>query len=235
MPLPEVVKVPRLLARDEVYARLRDWIVVGTLSPGEVLRDQDIAAQLGLSRTPVREALRRLEDEGFVETALNRWTRVAPLDISRGAELYPVIESLELLALKRAAPHLGPEQVRLLEQANATLSAALAARDAVGALAADDAFHGVWTGLAGNRALSDTLAQLKVKLRRVELAYFDHEARAERSLGEHDLILEAVRGQRWKEARALLKQNWRGSLERLLQEASGKHEGQEASAASAKT
>ncbi|THF69708.1 GntR family transcriptional regulator [Deinococcus sp. Arct2-2] len=224
MPLPESPKVPRLLARDEVYARLRDWIVLGTLSPGEVLRDQDIAAQLGLSRTPVREALRRLEDEGFVETAMNRWTRVAPLDISRAAELYPVIESLELLALDRAAPHLGPEAVRHLEQANATLSAALAARDAAGALAADDAFHGVWIELAGNRALADTLAQLKVKLRRVELAYFDHEARSERSLAEHALLVEAVRGNQWKAARTLLKRNWRGSLERLLAQESGAQE-----------
>ncbi len=73
MPLPQSKnKLSRTLAREEVYGRLRAWIIDGRLGPRELLRDQDIAAIVGVSRTPVREALRRLEDEGLVETALNR-------------------------------------------------------------------------------------------------------------------------------------------------------------------
>src|SRR5207248_3505224 len=80
MPIPQTeIRLTRSLARDEAYEKIRDWIIDGTLRPGELLRDQEIAQSLGVSRTPMREALRRLEDEGFVETALNRWTRVAPL------------------------------------------------------------------------------------------------------------------------------------------------------------
>src|SRR6266849_9018855 len=67
------------LAREAVYARLRDWILRGPLEPGEIIRDADIAQALGVSRTPVREALLRLEGDGLVETAPARWTRVAPL------------------------------------------------------------------------------------------------------------------------------------------------------------
>ena len=103
MPLPQSEsKLSRTLAREEVYGRLRAWIIDGRLRPGELLRDQDIAATVGVSRTPVREALRRLEDEGLVETALNRWTRVAPIDVGKAAEIYAIVEALELFALETA-------------------------------------------------------------------------------------------------------------------------------------
>ena len=66
MPIPESgPKISRTLARDDAYNKLRGWIIDGTLKPEEVLHDQHIAALLGVSRTPVREALRRLEDEGL--------------------------------------------------------------------------------------------------------------------------------------------------------------------------
>lgn len=216
MPLPPTtLTLPRTLAREEVYVRLRDWIVRGVLPPSETLRDQDIAARLGVSRTPVREALRRLEDEGFVETALNRWTRVAPLDLACTAELYPLIEALEVLALETAAPSFGDQDLQHLEHANEDLRQALEQRDAVRAVAADEAFHDIWVAQAGNRELIAVLGQLKLKLRRVELAYFDAKARAQPSLVEHTAILEALRGQRWGEATKTLRQNWRGSLTRL--------------------
>ena len=105
MPIPESgPKISRTLARDDAYNKLRGWIIDGTLKPEEVLHDQHIAALLGVSRTPVREALRRLEDEGLVETGgWNRWTRVQlPLDLNRAAEIYAIIEVLEVLAFKQA-------------------------------------------------------------------------------------------------------------------------------------
>src|SRR5262245_48159514 len=119
MPLPEPVsKLSRTLAREDAYDKLRAWIIDGTLKPQEGLNDREIGAALGVSRTPVREALRRLEDEGLVVTALNRWTRVAPLDLTRTVESYPIIEALEILALERAFPSLTPEDLRGLEEMN---------------------------------------------------------------------------------------------------------------------
>lgn len=216
MPLPaHDAKLPRTLARDGVYAQVRDWIVQGVLRPGEALRDQDIAAQLGVSRTPVREALLRLEVEGFVETAHNRWTRVAPLDLTRAAELYPLIETLEVFALEQVGPALTDEHLARLARANRELQRALERQEAMDAVAADSAFHDVWIERAGNRELLVVLRQLKLKLRRVELAYFDVEARGHHSLAEHAAIIEALRAGRWTDAIAALRQNWRGSLERL--------------------
>src|SRR5438067_10360445 len=120
MPLPSTeTRINRSLARDEAYERIRDWIIDGTLRPDEILRDHDIAQSLGVSRTPVREALRRLEDEGFVETALNRWTRVAPLDLLKAIETYSVIAALEASALESA--QLNPQDLDRMTEANAAM------------------------------------------------------------------------------------------------------------------
>ena len=80
MPVPrERQTVERHLLRDTAYEKLCRAIVSGTLAPGEMLHDHELCAWLGLSRTPVRGALARLEEEGLVETAPQRFTRVAPL------------------------------------------------------------------------------------------------------------------------------------------------------------
>src|SRR4051795_6717816 len=107
MPVPaETDKLDRDLLRERAYAPLRDAIVDGTLAPGERLRDQELCAWLGLSRTPVREALVRLEQDGLVETAPQRFTRVAPLDRRAARDAFPVVAALHALAAELAHPRL---------------------------------------------------------------------------------------------------------------------------------
>ena len=214
MPLPQSkTPLPRTLARDEAYERLRAWIVDGTLCPGENLRDQEIAQLLGVSRTPVREALRRLEDEGFVETALNRWTRVAPLDLRKAIEGYRIIEALEVLAMENA--RLSSEDLREMTLANEGMRKAIQRKDATAALRADEIFHGVWINRAHNSELWLLLGQLKTKLRRVELAYWNRASQTNESFREHEAIVEALKHGSRRAAVAALKQNWEGSLRRL--------------------
>lgn len=216
MPMPPTVtKRVRSLAREEVYAQLSAWIIDGTLQPGEALRDQDLAGQLGVSRTPVREALRRLEDEGLVETALNRWTRVAPLRAAQAAELYRVVETLEVLALRLAAPALTAPELDQLRDLDGQLREALGQRDARRAVEADTAFHDLWISRSGNGELQQTVRALKRKLRRVELAYFDAAAHSEASLDEHAAILDALQAGDTERAVQAVQDNWQGSLGRL--------------------
>ena len=216
MPIPpHAPKRARSLAREEVYTQLSAWIIDGTLAPGEPLRDHDIAAQLGISRTPVREALRRLEDEGFVETALNRWTRVTPLLAARAAELYPVVEALEGLALRLAAPTFTSAALETLNTFDEQLQTALRAGDAFGAVEADTAFHNVWILKSGNGELQQTLGSLKRKLRRVEQAYFNAAASGQASLDEHEAIRHALRAGDFEGAVRAVQDNWQGSMERL--------------------
>jgi DNA-binding GntR family transcriptional regulator len=216
MPLPASAhKMARTLARNEVYDRVRGWIIDGTLQPCEVLRDQDIAATLGVSRTPVREALRRLEDEGFIETALNRWTRVAPIDVAKTAEIYAVIEALEVLALESAFPRLTRADVEGLTEANRAMQKAAEQQDPATALQCDDRFHDAWIDKADNGELRALLGQLKGKLRRAELVYFDAASRVRQSFREHAAIIKALEKRSLTEARAALRRNWQGSTERL--------------------
>ena len=216
MPIPTATpKRLRSLAREDVYAQLSTWIIEGALRPEEPLRDQDIAERLGVSRTPVREALRRLEDEGLVETALNRWTRVAALDPTRAIELYPVVEALESLALSVAFPKLTAEDLATLHQADASLRLALERHDTSGAVAADTSFHDVWIAQSGNVELRQTLRGLKRKLWRIELAYFNTAHAGHASLDEHAALLDALRGGDREAALLALSRNWQGSLHRL--------------------
>jgi DNA-binding GntR family transcriptional regulator len=81
-------KIQRTFVRQEAYVKLRNWILDGTLAPGEQLRDKELAKQLGVSRTPVREALLRLEDEGLVKTKPNSSTLVSSIDFHDAFHLY---------------------------------------------------------------------------------------------------------------------------------------------------
>jgi DNA-binding GntR family transcriptional regulator len=216
MPLPESVpKVPRTLAREDAYNKLRGWIIDGTLKPQENLRDHEIAAVLGVSRTPVREALRRLEDEGLVETALNRWTRVASLDLTKAAETYVIIEALEVLALEQAFPRLTRGDLRGLEDANRAMQKAARQQEPALAVIADEDFHELFIRHANNGELLLLLRQLKTRLRRVELAYFDATPRVHASFREHAAIIEALQERSLSRACAALRLNWAASLERL--------------------
>ena len=107
MPVPaDKAALERDLLRDRAYTTIRDAIVDGTLQPGERLRDQELTEWLGLSRTPVREALSRLEQDGLVETEPQRFTRVAPLDRRAARDAFPIVAAIHALAAELGVPRL---------------------------------------------------------------------------------------------------------------------------------
>lgn len=172
MPIPSETLAPRALLRDDVHQRLRDAIVDGTLAPGERLRDQDVAAWLGVSRTPVREALLRLGQAGLVQTAPGRSTTVATLDARAIRDAQAVVASMHRLAVEQAVPQLGPADLDSMRAANEQFASALRRGDAEAAVAADDAFHAVAVHAAGNAAIESVLDQFTPVLRRLERLRF---------------------------------------------------------------
>ena len=217
MPIPEQVqKFKRPLAREEVYTTLQTWIVEGVYQPGETIRDQDLADALGVSRTPVREALQRLQDEGFVETATNRWTRVATLDLDEVRHLYPIIWSLELLAISLAQHRLTSHDLEHMREANARLHEALTTKDAVAASKADYAFHQIFIDQSANPDLIRILNEVKIRLRWLEVAYFRELVVAIQSIREHEAILDALEKGSYEQAAQAIKTNWEKSLKRVL-------------------
>lgn len=207
-------KVPRESLRDHVYHLLQTAIISGEFGPEERLRDQELAEQLGVSRTPVREALQRLEAEGLVETVPGSMTRVTPL-ISRAAwDAFPVVAALHALATRLAAGWLTEEHLAAMQAANDALRACTESGDTVGALQADDDFHSVIVQAAENREIQHTLERVMPKIRRLEFAQFGSLA-GQASWQQHHEILQALRRGAASEATSLVEENWL-SLGRLL-------------------
>ncbi len=199
--------LPRRSLADQAYAVLLDAIVRGELAPGARLRDQDLAAELGTSRTPVREALRRLVDEGLVETAPNAATRVAAIDVDTVAEAFPVVAALQALATRLGVPALTRADDERMAAADAARGEALAAGDVLRAIEADDAFHGVLVEAARNTELDRTLTRLMPKIRRMDVVHFGELARSG-TRGNHPAILAACRRRAAEEAAGLVEANF---------------------------
>lgn len=202
----------RTLLREDVYGRLRAAIVDGTLGPGEKLKDIELERWLGVSRTPIREAIQRLERDGLVVTRPNKSTIVAQFDPAATKSTWQVVSALHELAARLALPHLGPAELGELERAHGAFEAALDANDADGALQADDDFHAVFVKASGNPVLAELLDQVTPVLRRVERMRFQSTV-ARESIAQHAGILDAARRRDAAEAARITRENWQ-SLER---------------------
>lgn len=191
MPIPlDRAPIRPSLLRDSVHDRLRDAIVDGTLAPGEVVRDTELAAWLGVSRTPVREALLRLGETGLVRAAPGRSTVVAEIDLDEVREAHAVVVALHRLAVSEAVARLTDDDLDRMRAANVRFARAVESRDTAAALSADDDFHAVAVEVSGNRAVATVLAQFSPVVRRLERRRFASHAGSE-SVALHDRLVEA--------------------------------------------
>jgi DNA-binding GntR family transcriptional regulator len=208
MPVPagEGVAV-RVLLRDEAYVRLRDAILDGTLEAGEQLRDVELSSWLGISRTPIREALARLEDCGLVESAPNRYTRVAPMDRRDAQDAFQVVAALQALAATLGVAQVSGPEVDAMRAANDRFAAALADGDVDAAVAADDAFHGVLVQASANGEIARSLARLMPRVRRLERLRFGSLV-GRRSVEQHVAIVELCAAGDVDGAAEAVRENW---------------------------
>lgn len=210
-----VEKIQRTFVRDEAYIVLRDWIVEGKLEPNQKLRDKDLAEQLGVSRTPIREALLRLEDEGFVQTKPNSSTTVSPMDLGNALNLYSIVWSLENLAITQSFEFISPKHIEQMVEANERLLKALKTKNAALAVEADKEFHLVYIELSQNNELSHILAGIKQKLKRLELYYFKEVKNVYSSYEEHLQIIKAIKKKDLTLALNAIEANWKASFSRI--------------------
>ena len=207
MPIPSEVVPPRPLLRDDVYQRLRDAIVDGTLTPGERLRDQNLAGWLGVSRTPVREALLRLSQAGLVRASPGRSTTVATLDARAIRDAQSVVAAMHRLAVEQAVPQLGPADLDAMRSANERFADALRRGDAEAAMAADDAFHAVAVHAAANAAIESVLEQFTPVLRRLERLRFSSLS-GRSSVALHDRIIDLCAAGETRAAAEVAHETW---------------------------
>jgi len=208
-------KIKRTFVRHEAYLKLRDWILQGTLAPGVQLRDKELAEQLGVSRTPIREALLRLEDEGLVQTKPNRSTLVSSIDFHNAFYLYSIVWTLECLALSQAFGSLTDNHIQKMIEANERFLKKMKTRDRLAAVEADHDFHTVYIQLSQNEELEKIISELKTKLKRLDLYYFDKIKDAALSYDEHKKIIEALQRRDLAAAMHAVEHNWKNSFSRF--------------------
>ena len=188
MPIPgDGRPIDRTLLRNNVYERLRDAVVDGTFAPGEQLKDVELATWLGVSRTPVREALLRLAASGLVVAQPGKSTTVSAIDERAVRDARDVLAAMHQLAVRETVAILTDDDLDRMRAANRSFSAAIAAGDVDAALAADDELHAVPVRALGNKAVAAVLDQFGPVVRRVERMRFASSGIA--SVEAHDELI----------------------------------------------
>ena len=202
---------------DKAYKIIRQRILDNVYPAGYRALEQDFADQLGLSRTPVREALLKLQAEGLVEVIPRHGARVLPVSPDDMREIYEMLTALEPMAAELVArKKLGPEDLQPLIEASRGMTAALKADNLDAWAESDERYHRYLIALAGNRLLSDTLQGLWDRAHRARMVTLRLRPKPVNSTKEHNAIVEAIRaGDSKKAARLYRAHRQRGSRELL--------------------
>ncbi|WP_109474686.1 GntR family transcriptional regulator [Ornithinimicrobium cavernae] len=188
---------------DRVYAELLTRISEGEFAAGERLFEQALARQLGVSRTPVRDALKRLSAEGLVDTTPNKGAQVVSFTAEDTAALYELRAQFEPVACRLAVPRLGEEDLAELEDLDARMQAIVAGgHDPAELTGLNNAFHAIFVERCGNRHLAIALQAL-FRPAIVTRTFRQYDPRSlERSMQAHQQLVEAARAGdgEWAEA-----------------------------------
>lgn len=177
---------------EQVADRLRRRIYEHALKPGEWIDEKALCEAFGISRTPLREALKVLSSEGLVELIPRRGSRVRSLDRTELGELFPVMAVLEGLCTREAAQRMGDADVERLQRCHDRLESRAAAGDVDGYYEENFQFHQSLLDLSGNRWLQRMAADLRKILRLARHTQLTIPGRLQESLAEHRAIMAAL-------------------------------------------
>ncbi|WP_348789471.1 GntR family transcriptional regulator [Leifsonia sp. NPDC080035] len=208
----------RSQVREELLARMR----AGEVRPGESINEVALAAELGVSRTPLREALIALESEGQIESENGKGFRFVPLSAREFEELCPIIVTLEGLALDLSPADELAELGRRLSELAAAFSDDLAQHAVVNRK--DDEWHNLMLSACPNQKLLEQIAQVRSAIHRYESLLVGEDVLVERSAEEHAAIAQHLAEGDVPAAKAALSENWTNGMRRLLADAGIKWE-----------
>jgi DNA-binding GntR family transcriptional regulator len=186
------VPLRRASLRDQVLSAIRNALVTGQLVPGVVYSAAGLAADLGVSNSPVREAMLALVDEGLMEVVPNRGYRPVTLSAADTAEIVQLRELLEVPAVGLAAESDLSDVRAALENLVEVIEETAAAGDVAGNLHADRQFHLMLVGACGNRRLATLVAGLRDQARLYNLRHLAETGELRASAAEHRPLLAAV-------------------------------------------
>lgn len=180
--------------RDIVFETLREAILEGKLVPGERVMEVQLAEQLGVSRTPVREAIRKLELEGLLIMIPRKGAYVADVSLDDVIDVLEIRASLEGLASSLGAERRCEEDIILLEKKVEELSKCIEMKDTKGMVENDAEFHNLLMKTAKNKKLASIVESLKDQVQRFRVIYFnEHDEMGQKLIQEHKEILECIK------------------------------------------
>lgn len=185
--------------RDVVFNTLRESILKGEMRPGERLMEIHLADRLGVSRTPIREAIRKLELEGLVTMIPRRGAEVAQITEKGMRDVLEVRQALDALAVELACERITDDEVRALKNACDHFIRTAASQDAIQIARADVALHDIIVKAGGNEMLAQMVGKLSQQMYRYRLEYIKDVSQHSRLIEEHEEIYKAIRN-RDKEA-----------------------------------
>jgi len=202
---------PKRPLRDEVKHQVLERLVRGLLPFGSRINETVLAEELGVSRTPLREALIDIQREGFLRSDTGRGFTVRPLSRYEVKETYPILWTLECLALRDAER----ADVEALLDCNQQMWQARNNPEL--ALKLDSEWHATLISECSNERLRSLISELKQTIRRYEFTFMWNAESIARSVGQHQEVIDSLSKNDIKNAEIALQDNWRTGMETLLE------------------
>ena len=215
---PTLKKDSQFSLKEKAYAEIRRRILNGELSAEAPLSEYQLAAELGLSRTPVREAVKRLESEGLLQSIPNRGTFVAELTARDISEIYQVREQLEGFAARITAERMPEEGMKRLEEEINLLNTLASEGQLVEVVASDIRLHKLILASTQNSRLIELLGTLDDQMHRVRALFPQSSEWLETTLAEHANIVKAIKARNGDEAERAMKTHLRSAREHAVKQ-----------------
>lgn len=190
--------------RDQIYELVRNLILMGKIGPGDVVDEKLIAAQLKVSRTPVREAVKKLSDEHLIDVIAQSGTRAALIDRHEVEQAYIIRRALEMESAGQAVKYMNAAHADVLSDILMTHARALERKDYVLAIATDDKFHRTISEISNLPRLWRAIEISKAQLDRCRYMMLPRAGEAEATLEQHREIIRALNSGDAEKARAAM-------------------------------
>ncbi|MEM1428509.1 MAG: GntR family transcriptional regulator [Pseudomonadota bacterium] len=200
----------------EVADALRELILEGELAGGEKIREKELTERFGVSRTPLREAMKMLASEGLIELIPNRGAIITIVSDEMLADAFPVLAALEGLAGSHAAERATDEELAHIAELTATLREALESEDRLRYFRINQSIHSAILAASRNETLIRSHAAVAGQVHRARYQANLARTRWERAVAEHDMISEALNARDVDRVRELLEAHMMGKLTSVL-------------------